>query len=30
MKGLKKELRAEMRWHLVNYVKSLRKIETGR
>jgi cytochrome c oxidase cbb3-type subunit 3 len=25
MKGFKKELTEEMRWHLVNYIKSLRK-----
>ena len=27
MKGFKKELTKEMRWHLVNYIKSLKKIE---
>jgi mono/diheme cytochrome c family protein len=27
MKGFKKELTKEMRWHLVNYMKSLKKIE---
>jgi mono/diheme cytochrome c family protein len=27
MKGFKKELNGEMRWHLVNYIKSLRKAD---
>lgn len=27
MKGFKKELTKEMRWHLVNYIKSLKKTE---
>ncbi len=30
MKGLKKELTKEMRWHLVNYIKSLKKTEGDR
>lgn len=27
MRGFKKELTKEMRWHIVNYIKSLKKIE---
>ncbi|RJQ40301.1 MAG: hypothetical protein C4550_03795 [Nitrospiraceae bacterium] len=27
MKGFKKELTKEMRWHIVNYIKSLKKTE---
>ncbi|MBI5211765.1 MAG: c-type cytochrome [Nitrospirae bacterium] len=30
MKGFKKELTKEMRWHLVNYIKSLKKTEGDR